>query len=98
MILNKIFFRLIINSVYEKAIEIFGKRINVQLVNNVEEFLKQTSRPTNIAHKIFSEKYAAIHKIKSVLMLNKPIYVGFPVLELSKWLMHDFNYNFVKKN
>ena len=40
MILNKIFFRLIINSVYEKTIEIFGKRINVQLVNNVEDFLK----------------------------------------------------------
>ena len=31
-------------------------------------------------------------------MLNKPIYVGFTVLELSKWLMSDFHYNFVKKN
>ena len=31
-------------------------------------------------------------------MLNKPIYVGFPVLELSKWLMYDFHYKFIKKN
>ena len=30
-------------------------------------------------------------------MLNKPIYVGFTVLELSKWLVHDFNYSFIKK-
>ena len=46
----------------------------------------------------FDKDYAAIHNIKPVLILNKPIYVGFTVLELSKWLMYDFHYNFIKKN
>ena len=86
-----------INSVYGKTIENLQKRINVRLVNNEKGFLKYTSRPTHITHKIFDKNYAAVHKIKSVLTLNKPIDVGFTVLELSKWLMYDFHYNFIKK-
>ena len=38
------------------------------------------------------------HKIKPVLTLNKSIYIGFTVLELSKWLMYDFHYSFIKKH
>ena len=59
---------------------------------------KYTSRQTPITHKIFDKIYSAIHEIKRVLTLNKPIYVGCTILELSKWLMYDFHYNFIKKN
>ena len=52
----------------------------------------------HITHKIFGKDYAAIHEMKPVLILNKPIYVGFTVLDLSKWKMYDFHYNFIKKN
>ena len=51
-----------------------------------------------ITHKIFDEDYAAIDEIKPILMLNKPIYVGFTTLDLSKWKMYDFHYKFIKKN
>ena len=95
---EKDFFKLMINSVYGKTMENLRKRINVRLVNNEKDFLKYTSRPTHITHKIFGKNYAAIHEIKPVLALNKPIYVGFTVLELSKWLMYDFHYGFIKKH
>ena len=68
----------------EKTIENLQKRIDVRLVNNEKDFLKYTSRPTYITHKTFNKNCAAIHEIKPILLLNKPIYVGFPVLELSK--------------
>ena len=83
---EKGFFKLMINSVYGKTMENLRKRINVILVNNEKDFLKYTSKPTDIAPKIFDKNYAAIHEIKPVLTLNKPIYVGFTVLELSKRL------------
>ena len=73
-----------INSVYGKTMGNLPRRINVRLVNNEKHFLKYTSRPTHITHKIFGKDYDAIHEIKQVLTLNKPIYVGFTVLELSK--------------
>ena len=94
---EKDFFKLMIYSVYGKTMENLRKRINVRFVNNKKDFLKYTSRPTYITHKLFNKNFAAIHEIKQVLILNKPIYVGFTVLDLSKWLMYDFHYNFVKK-
>ena len=97
---DKDFFKLMINSVYGKTMENLRKRINVRLINNAEDFLKYTSRPKYITHKIFgyADYYAVIHEIKPVLILNKPIYVGFTVLHLSKWKMYDFHHNFIKKN
>ena len=95
---EKDFFKLMINSVYGKTMENLRKRISVGLVNNAKDFLKYTSKPTYVIHKIFGKDYAAIHEIKPVLMLNKLIYVGFTVLDLSQWMMYDFHYNFIKKN
>ena len=93
---EKDFFKLMINSVYDKTIENLRKR-NVMLTNNETVFLKYTSRPTHITNKIFGKNYAATHETKPVLMFNNPIYVGFTVLELSKWLMYDFHSRFTKK-
>ena len=86
-----------INSVYGKKMENLWKGINVTLVNNEKGFLKHTSQPIHITHKVFDKKYAAIHEIKPILTFNKPIYVRLTVLELSRWLMYDFHYNFIEK-
>ena len=85
-----------INSVFGKAMENVRKRINVRLINNARDYVKCVSKPTFLSQKIFSKNLVAIHKIKSVLLLNKPIYVGFSILELSKLLMYDFHYGYFK--
>ena len=70
---EKDFFKLVINSVCGKTMENLRKRMNVRLVNNEKDFLKCTSRPTYITHKLFGKDYAVIYEIKSILILNKQL-------------------------
>ena len=95
---EKGFLKLMINSVYGKAVENLRKRINVRLVNNEKDVLKYTSKPTRLTRKMFGKDYVGVHEIKPVLIPKKTIYVGFTVQDLSKWKMYDFHYNFIKKN
>ena len=76
------FFKLLINSIYGKCMENIRKRINVKLINNSTDYLRFVSKPNFVSQKIFSKNFIAVHQIKSVLTLNKPIYVGFSILEL----------------
>ena len=71
-------------------------RINVRLINNEKDYLKCTSKPNYILHKIFFNNLVAISKSKVALMLNKPAYIGMCILELSKVLMYEFHYDYIK--
>ena len=72
-----------INSDLGKTMKNLRKRICVELINNAKDYVKYVSRPNFVLQKIFSKYFVAVHKIKPVLTLNKPIYVGFNILELS---------------
>ena len=71
------------------------KRISVKLINNSKDYFRYVSKPNFISQKIFDKNFIAVHQIKSVLTLNKPIYVGFSILELSILLMHKLHYDYV---
>ena len=82
------------NAVYGKTMENMRKRVKIAVVKNSQDFIKYTSRPTCVNWKVFENSLAAIHE-KKILTLCKPIYVGFTVLETSKWEMYTFHYNFM---
>ena len=93
---EKYFFKLMNNSFYGKTMENLRKIINVRLVNNPKDYKKYVSKPSFVSQKIFSKNFAAVHEIKPVLTLAKPIYVGFIILDLSKLLRYDFHYKHIK--
>ena len=90
------FFKLMVNSIFGKAIENLQKRINIKLINNAKDNVKCINKPSFVSQKIFSKNFVAVHEIKPVLILNKPIYVGFSILDLSKYFMYEFHYKYIK--
>ena len=73
------------------------KRINVRLADNATDYTKYTSKPSFVSQNIFNKSFVVIHEIKPVLGLDKPIYVGFSILDLSKLLMYEFYYKYIKR-
>ena len=94
---EKDFFKLMNNSVFGKTMENLRKRTNIELVTDEERLLKLTAKPTYVSSKIFNENLVAVHTKKEKLLLNKPSYVGMCILDLSKTLMYDFHYNYIRK-
>ena len=61
-----------------------------------KKYQKIVNKPNFISQKIIDENLVAVHCRKKILCLNKPIYIGFCILELSKLLMYQFHYDDVK--
>lgn len=73
------------------------KRINILPVHHKKTLFKLSANPEFKSFTIFNEDLASVELIKQKLVLNRPIYVGFSILELSKVFMYDFHYNYIKK-
>ena len=96
MRLRRTFFKLLNNSVFGKTMDNIRKRVDVRLVTDQKKLSKLVSKPTYVNSKIFNEDLVAVHKIKETLILDRPAYMGMCILDLSKPLMYDFHYNYVK--
>jgi len=86
------FHKLMNNAVYGKTCENLRKRSDIRLVTDREEALKLLEKPHCLNASIFGENLLGIELRKVKLVVNKPSYVGFAVLELSKLLMWQYVY------
>ena len=93
---EKDFFKLMNNSVFGKTMGNIRNRVNVKLVNTKEKLKKLVAKPNFKSQKIFSENLVSVHMKKTSLTMNKPVYLGMCILDLSKTIMYDFHYNYIK--
>ena len=94
---EKDFYKLMNNSVFGKTMENIRNRVNVKLVNTKERLRKLVAKPNlRSPPKIFSENLVSVHLKKTSLLMNKPVYLGMCILDLSKTIMYDFHFNYIK--
>ena len=90
------FFKLMNNSVFGKTIENIRKRTDIKLATTKNKVEKYIYKPNYIHRTTFSDNLVAIHMAKTQLYFNKPVYLGMCILDLSKTLMYEFHYEYIK--
>lgn len=94
---EKDFYKLLNNAMFGKTIENIRKRMNLELVSSENRLNKLICKPNFSNQIIYNENLCAIQCLKESVYFNKPIYIGFTVLELSKELMYRFHYDVMVK-
>ena len=93
---EKDFYKLMNNSVFGKTMENIRNRVNVKLVNTEEKLRKLVAKPNFKSCKIFNENLVSVHMKQTSLTMVKPVYLSMCILDLSKTIMYDFHYNYIK--
>ena len=93
---EKDFFKLMNNAVFGKTMENVRKHRDIKLVTTDKKRSKLVSEPNYHTMNYISEDLSIIEMKRIKVKLNKPIYLGLPILEISKLLMYEFWYDYMK--
>ena len=94
---EKDFFKLMNNPVFGKTMENVRKHRGIKLVKTDHKRNKLVSEPNYHTMNLISENLSIIEMKKVKEKMNKPIYLGLPILEISKIIMYEFWYDYMKK-
>ena len=97
-LMNKDFYKLMNNSVFGKTMENIRKHRNIKLVTNREAYLKLVMKLNFKSGVRFHENLMGCEMGKIKVVMNKPVYLGQAILDLSKIVMYEFHYNYMAPN
>ena len=93
---DKNFFKLMNNSVFRKIMENVRNHRYIKLVTSEKRRKQLVSKPNYHSCKTFSDHLMAIEMKKTRIKMNKPLYLGMSILDISKTLMYKFWYDYFK--
>ena len=94
--ISKNLFKLMNNSVFGKTMENIRKHRDIKLVTTDKKRSKLVSEPNYHTINLISENLSIIEMKKTKVKMNKPIYLGLSILEISKILLYEFWYDYMK--
>ena len=94
---EKDFYKLMNNSVFGKTMENIRRHRDIRLVNNKEDYLKQVMKPNFKGGTLMGEDLISCEMGKVKIKMNKPVYLKQAILDLSKIIMYEFHYDYMKK-
>jgi len=89
------FHKLSANSCFGKTMENLRGRQNIRLIADRNKFIKAVSKPSYVHSEIINDDLVMVKGARQRLLLNKPVFAGFAILELSKLTMYEFHYDFI---
>ena len=95
---EKDFFKLMNNSAFGKTMENVRNHRDIKLVTTEKQRRKLVSKLNYHTTKKFSENLLDIEMKKTKVKMNKPAYLGMSILDISKRLMYEFWYDYIKPN
>ena len=93
---EKDFFKLMNNAVFGKTMENVRKHRDIKLLTTDEKRSKLVSELSFHTMNCISENLSIIERKRAKVKMNKPIYLGLSILEISKILMYEFWYDYMK--
>ena len=94
---EKDFFKLMNNAVFGKTMENWRKHRNIKLVSTKKRRYYSLSEPNFHITNFFTENLLAIEMRKTQIIINKPVYLGLSILDLSKTVMYEFWYDCINQ-
>ena len=92
---EKDFFKLMNNSIFGKTMENIRKHRNIKLVTTEEKYLRTVMKPNFKSGVLFGENLMGCEMGKIKVVMNKPVYLGQVIPDLSKIVMYEFNYDYM---
>ena len=93
---EKDFFELMNNSIFRKTMENIRKHRNIKLVTNKDKYLRTVMKPNFKSGVLFGENLMGCEMGHTKVVMKKPIYLGQTILDLSKIVMYEFHYDYMK--